>query len=208
MIVGLSGYAQSGKDTAASFFEGYERRAFADPMRDVLYKLNPWVASDMNIQEAIETLGWDKAKVQYPEIRRLLQVLGTEVGREMWGNGFWIDQATKGLVGYKDVVFTDVRFPNEYETIKMLGGVVIRIVRDGVDAVNAHPSESALDDHTFDFTIKNNGTKAGLKSEIEGLMKTLKFAEPYMTQARFNTNRTWASGGGAVITNCSCNKLY
>ena len=183
MIIGLSGYAQSGKDTAASFFEGYERRAFADPMRDVLYTLNPIVKSGLNLQDAIDEDGWDKAKVRYPEIRRLLQVLGTEVGRAMWGDNFWVWQATKGLNSNQNIVFTDVRFPNELEEIKIFGGVTVRIVRDGVEAVNTHPSESALDDATFDFTIHNNGTLEELKAKIENLVQMLKFVEPYMRLA-------------------------
>ena len=183
MIIGLSGYAQSGKDTAASFFEGYERRAFADPMRDVLYTLNPIVKSGLNLQDAIDEDGWDKAKVRYPEIRRLLQVLGTEVGRAKWGQNFWLWQATKGLNSNQNIVFTDVRFPNELEEIKIFGGVTVRIVRDGVEAVNTHPSESALDDATFDFTIHNNGTLEELKAKIENLVQMLKFVEPYMRLA-------------------------
>lgn len=189
MIIGLSGYAQSGKDTAASFFEGYERRAFADPMRDVLYTLNPIVKSGLNLQDAIDEDGWDKAKVRYPEIRRLLQVLGTEVGRAKWGDNFWVWQATKGLNSNQNIVFTDVRFPNELEEIKIFGGVTVRIVRDGVEAVNTHPSESALDDATFDFTIHNNGTLEELKAKIENLVQMLKFVEPYMRFADSHKNQ-------------------
>lgn len=192
MIIGLSGYAQSGKDTAASFFEGYERRAFADPMRDVLYTLNPIVKSGLNLQDAIDEDGWDKAKVRYPEIRRLLQVLGTEVGRAKWGDNFWVWQATKGLNSNQNIVFTDVRFPNELEEIKIFGGVTVRIVRDGVEAVNTHPSESALDDATFDFTIHNNGTLEELKAKIENLVQMLKFVEPYMRLA--NTHSKQGTG--------------
>lgn len=189
MIIGLSGYAQSGKDTAASFFEGYERRAFADPMRDVLYTLNPIVKSGLNLQDAIDEDGWDKAKVRYPEIRRLLQVLGTEVGRAKWGDNFWVWQATKGLNSNQNIVFTDVRFPNELEEIKIFGGVTVRIVRDGVEAVNTHPSESALDDAIFDFTIHNNGTLEELKAKIENLVQMLKFVEPYMRFADLHKNQ-------------------
>jgi dephospho-CoA kinase len=40
MIIGLTGYAQSGKDTVANILVenyGYQRVAFADPIRALLY---------------------------------------------------------------------------------------------------------------------------------------------------------------------------
>mgnify|MGYP006283771541 FL=1 len=43
MIIGLTGYAQSGKDTVASLLVehyGYERVAFADKIRSFLYEMN------------------------------------------------------------------------------------------------------------------------------------------------------------------------
>ena len=44
MIIGLSGYAQSGKDSTAELLclnYDYERRAFADPIRHAMMRLNP-----------------------------------------------------------------------------------------------------------------------------------------------------------------------
>jgi dephospho-CoA kinase len=45
MIVGISGYARSGKDEAAKALVemGFERRAFADKLREFLLALNPMV---------------------------------------------------------------------------------------------------------------------------------------------------------------------
>lgn len=45
-IIGLTGYAQSGKDTVANYLvktHGFTRIAFADPMREAMLKLNPIV---------------------------------------------------------------------------------------------------------------------------------------------------------------------
>ena len=44
MIIGLSGYAQSGKDTIAEMLTmnyGFRRLAFADNIRKAIFKLNP-----------------------------------------------------------------------------------------------------------------------------------------------------------------------
>ena len=46
MIIGLTGYARSGKDTVAQILVdkfGFTRVAFADPIRDFCYQVNPIV---------------------------------------------------------------------------------------------------------------------------------------------------------------------
>lgn len=48
MILGLSGYARAGKDTAADILvsnHGYRRIGFADPVREMLSKLDPIVGN-------------------------------------------------------------------------------------------------------------------------------------------------------------------
>ena len=93
MIIGLSGYAQSGKDTVAELLclnYGYQRMAFADPMREALYRLNPSIVLndtdyyDKPLQTLVDEQGWDAVK-QNPDVRALLQRMGTEVGRQMFG---------------------------------------------------------------------------------------------------------------------------
>lgn len=172
MIIGLSGFAQVGKDTVAKTLVddyGFEVRSFAQPMRDALYTLNPIVHAQggtYKMQGLIDAYGWDVAKVQYPEIRRLLQVFGTEVGRKMFGENFWVNQAFAGVHSSKNVVFTDVRFPNEASMIKDFYGQVWRIERPGVHAVNNHPSESSMDKWTFDKIIRNDSDIEALQEKV------------------------------------------
>jgi hypothetical protein len=83
MIIGLSGYAQSGKDTTAELLclnYKYKRQSFADPMRHALMIINPKLDSITRLSEYVDDYGWDMAK-QNPEVRRLLQVFGTDFGR-------------------------------------------------------------------------------------------------------------------------------
>lgn len=162
MIIGLSGFARSGKDTAADFMHGYRRRSFATPIRWALLTLNPLIAPGVTVRNAVDRDGWDVAKVTYPELRRLLQVLGTEVGRQLLGDDVWVHLALRGLNPDDRVVFTDVRFPNEAQAIKDLGGQVWRITRPGVLEHNAHQSESALNEWDFDKYIHNDGSLADL----------------------------------------------
>ena len=169
MLIGLSGFAQSGKDTAATFLaeKGFQRIGFADPVREMLFKLNPTVGISQkndengpmlvvhNVRSEVNSLGWEGAKQEWDEIRRLLQVLGTDCGRNMFGDDIWVNIATEKIKVGGNYVFTDVRFRNEAQKIKELGGVVWRIERDGVAPVNAHISEYALLDYDFDARIQN-----------------------------------------------------
>lgn len=168
MIIGLSGYAQSGKDTAAELLclnYGYTRRAFADPMREALLRLNPKIDSITHVQHLVDDYGWDIAK-KNPEVRRLLQHMGTEVGRGMFGENFWLVRTIAGLAPENKVVISDVRFPNEARAIKELGGVVWRILRKSVEPINPHPSEHAMKDYEFDHTILNNNSLDDFADEV------------------------------------------
>lgn len=176
MIIGLSGYARSGKNTVADMLgEEYRQVSFAEPMREALYKLNPILGKDsltgglIQLKNMVDAVGWDMAKELSTEVRRLLQVLGTEVGREMFGENFWVNIAMTGIDSGDNVVFTDVRFPNEAWAISRIGGQVWRVNREGVEAVNTHPSEHALDGWDFDRVINNNGTLNDLRRQINEL---------------------------------------
>lgn len=77
MLIGLCGYPGVGKDEVAKYLvTRYEfcRVAFADAMRDDLYKLNPIIGSVWRLADLVDTVGWDVAKRMFPEVRRLLQV--------------------------------------------------------------------------------------------------------------------------------------
>ena len=180
MIIGLSGYAQTGKDTVANYLisdYGYRRVAFADPIRKALYKLNPIISlgefAGVHLAQAVDGLGWEEVKQASPEARRLLQVMGTEVGREMFGDDFWVNQAMRGVSKFDKIVFTDVRYPNEYKAIKLQEGRMIRLTKPSVIAVNDHSSESALDNHGFDGIIVNDGSIEELHRNIDLFMKEL-----------------------------------
>jgi hypothetical protein len=175
MIIGLSGYAQSGKDTVAELLclnYGFKRISFALPMRDAIYTLNPLVEGNNRIVDLVDEYGWDVAKAN-PEVRRLLQVFGTEVGRSLFGETFWIDQAFKRAEEYERVVFSDVRFPNEASAIQAKGGDVWRINRHNHAPVNGHKSEHAMDNFMFKHVLYNDGTIDDLSDEVFMLAKEL-----------------------------------
>jgi hypothetical protein len=178
MIVGLTGYAQSGKDTVAKVLVenyGFTRVAFADKIREYLYEVNPMydsiVGEPMFVRAKVDRDGWDDAK-QHPQIRRLLQNAGVGA-RKLFGDAFWVAKAVEGLDWNKNYVFTDVRFTNEANLLKKWtpeNTQIWRIKRVGVQAVNGHVSEHEMDGYKVDQIFANNGTIEDLELMVKTRM--------------------------------------
>jgi hypothetical protein len=173
-VIGLTGYAQSGKDTLASILVekyGYSRVAFADKIRDFLYGINPMVACSPTgyLRDLVNLVGWDKAK-QEPQVRRLLQDLGISA-RELIDENIWVTTALKHIGKDERVVVTDVRFENEAMMIKLMGGQLWRVRRPGVEAVNSHVSETQLDGYKVDQIFVNSGSIQDLELLIRTRMQ-------------------------------------
>lgn len=165
-IIGLTGYAQSGKDTVAKILieeHGYRRMAFADKIRDVLYDLNPTIET-IELQTFVDKYGWDEVKVDFPEARAFLQKLGVAI-REHVHIDAWVNAVLDDINPQDKVVITDVRFINEAYHIRGMGGTLWRVTRPGVTAVNNHVSEHELDKHKFDV-INNDGTIDDLREQV------------------------------------------
>jgi hypothetical protein len=182
-LIGFCGYARSGKDAAAKVLverHGFVKVSFAEPLRKMLYALNPIIAyfglcdeAAKRVQDVVDALGWDQAKVMYPEIRYLLQRLGTEAGRRHLGDSVWVDLAMAEVAKHDKVVITDCRFANEARAIHLYGGVVVKVSRPGVGPVNSHVSDQELPDIYIDHTISNDGTLDDLAEKIESLYAKL-----------------------------------
>lgn len=175
-VIGVNGYARSGKDTIANILVeqcGFKRMAFADKLREALYELNPFVVHERGhdyatVQWVIDMYGWDGYKETEwgPEIRRLLQRMGTEVGRNILGENIWVDAVLNDLDDQGKYVFTDCRFENEAESVTNLWGRVWRVDRPGVGPANDHISEIGLDDWNFDVRINNAGSIEDLAEKV------------------------------------------
>jgi hypothetical protein len=175
MIIGLTGYAQSGKDTVANILVknyGYTRIAFADKIREFLYETNPMydsvVGEPLFVRAKVDRDGWEEAK-KSPQIRRLLQNSGV-AARKLFGEDFWVNQAVNGMDIDGSYVIADVRFENEADKIKAAGGQIWRIKRLGVDPINGHVSETQMDGYPVDQIFINNGTVEDLESLIKTRM--------------------------------------
>jgi hypothetical protein len=187
LLIGLTGFAQAGKDTLAAQFVnrlGFARGGFADSMRGMLYAMNPilpdpnWaVVGDgfghngvVRISDYVDAFGWERAKLDVPEIRQLLQRLGTEGGRQHLGENVWVDGLLNRANSAKLIV-SDVRFENEVAAIKERGGSVIRVTREGKGPVNGHISETASIG-LEDFEIMNDGSPEEMFLQAVAYLKT------------------------------------
>jgi hypothetical protein len=176
-LIGLVGYAGAGKDAAAAGLVsvGWQRIAFADPLRKMLLAINPKIPSQVSasahVAEFVAAVGWDTAK-KHPEVRRLLQAIGTEAVRNIIGPDTWVELARRDILASdRAVVLTDVRFENEAAMIKSIGGVLIRVTRPGVGPVNDHISDSLVETLPCQFTILNGTTEAALKLTLQELAR-------------------------------------
>lgn len=167
--IGLSGYARSGKDTVGRYLaeQGWLQVAFADSIRKSLYAFNPRVTMDMRVADIVDDHGWETGKLVSPEMRILLQRLGTQVGRELLGENVWVDLTIRNIPDGSRVVFTDCRFENEADKVREIGGKVWRVNRPNGQAINDHISEVALDDYDFDQVFINDGDISDLTDKAE-----------------------------------------
>jgi hypothetical protein len=160
LLIGLTGRARVGKDTAASFLANdylLKRYAFAQPIKDAAeamgFARSVYDNDDMK-ERVIQGLG-----VSY---RRILQTLGTEWGRSL-NPDFWLllaklqwEQVKRQGVG---MVISDVRFANEANWIRSEGGLLIHIdgpVRADVsEATMRHASENGVERDLGDVVVSN-----------------------------------------------------
>lgn len=187
MLVGIGFNYQVGKDTAATALGrelGFQRVAFADPLRELAMLIDPLITggtSRVNIgighgryAHTVKGLGYEEAKRVYPEVRQFLQRLG-DAGRTVFGEDFWLNQALGRAITFDRVVLPDVRYRNEAEAIKNAGGFLIKITRPGHRG-DAHKSETELVDYDgWDLVIDNNGSVSELEiAVVEAVRNELK----------------------------------
>ena len=180
-LIGLCGLARSGKTTAAEYFvsRGLIRLSFSAPIKVMLRCIG---LSEREILGDLKDVPCDALLGHTP--RHAMQTLGTDWGRKMIGEDIWANigimrasmvlsgiERDPSLSGCRGVVFDDVRFRNEVEAIKALGGLVIRIERGGMVA-GQHESEAGVKDLDADAVIRNDGDLQRLYEQCEFFLST------------------------------------
>lgn len=163
MIIGLHGVARSGKSTIAKHLEEkhqFKEIAFAKPIKDGIKAM-------FGIDEPTDKEAPTKYGLSY---RKLCQLLGTEFGREMVRGDVWMDRAFEIASEHENVVFSDVRFDNEADVIRSVGGIIMVVVRPDAQFVEKHKSENGIVIKEDDLIIPNSGTISDLCAIIDGIV--------------------------------------
>jgi len=175
MIIGISGKIGSGKDTAAQIIMDlnpkFEKKSFAFKLKQIVALLTGTTLEDNLTQEGklkhIDEFNMNLGKIQ--------QVIGTQALRDSFDIDVWIKSL---FVDYKQSngeyplwVISDVRFKNEANYIKKMGGILIRLegdpskVRENSNRDLNHLSETDLDNYDkFDYIYQNITSLEELKN--------------------------------------------
>jgi hypothetical protein len=190
MIIGISGKIGSGKDTLSVVINYLADKSAPDsfnrweqPVEEFTYK-NKKYAENLKCMVCF-LIGCNRIDLEDREFkekelgeewdgltpRKILQLLGTEAGREIIHPNIWVNSLFADYTTDSNWIITDVRFPNEAQAIKDRGGIVLRIERPGGESHcgGAHASETALDDYDFDIVINNDGTIEELIDKVKQL---------------------------------------
>lgn len=169
MIIGLSGKARSGKDTAANYIcdrFGFSKYSFAKPIKDCGELLFGWDERhrDGELKEVADPdLGFSP--------REFYQKFGMFC-RESLRDDVWILLASMFVESHENVIVPDVRFQNEYDFIVSRGGVVMHIIRPGQAQIehSSHASEQGLPSNLNLIQIINDASVDTLKDRLDAAL--------------------------------------
>lgn len=185
IVILVGGRLTAGKDEFADYLvreHGFVKQGMSDTLAEALHRLNPIIGSKVQIEngtgkllgltevragELIDEQGYTQAKTD-PEVRRLLQVLGTEVGRELLDKNIWVTAAANRIIeqfqaGNNKIVLTGARFPNELDIAQSHFNVFnpptitsVWVTRPGLPA-DLHASETSVSADDFEYVLDNSG---------------------------------------------------
>jgi hypothetical protein len=203
MIVGLLGFIGSGKGTAGDILKdmGFTPISFAKGVKDVTAEMFGWPRHllEGDTQHSREWRekpddfwSYEFGKEFTP--RLALQLMGTEVGRDVFHKDFWVIKLKNYIdnAPEQNYVITDVRFQNEIEFINKSGGTLIEIKRGitphwyeiaskanrgdhkaeafMIDQSGVHESEWRWVGGDIDHTIDNDGSLEDLKKNLKNCL--------------------------------------
>ena len=188
-IYGVSGKLGSGKNyVAEKILLPFLNRTVSSEKNSLSLALADHFKVDVCVKQNID---YERIFIKKDEeSRKILQLKGTEEGRLKYGEDIWINILKTWIRlhserGVERFVVTDLRFPNEVEFIKKMGGKVIRIhapkrnhdavVKEAkgdpekISSIKNHSSETALDNYTgFDYILYNDyGNEKNVEKDLE-----------------------------------------
>lgn len=200
MLIGLVGFAGSGKGTVADILvrdHGFKKLSFADALKDAVATIFGWerhlLEGDTDeSREFRETIDpWWSSRLNYNVTPRyMMQLMGTEAGRNAFHLDIWIHTVARRMMQYENVVIADVRFPNELDFVRENGGFNVRVERgnnpewykiaqraneekniDLMSDYHIHYSEWAWIGRNLNYLISNNGSIAMLEADVKHMLR-------------------------------------
>jgi hypothetical protein len=173
-LIGLTGAAGVGKDTIGDrlyWTHGYISTSFAEPLRLAACEIFGLEYSNFADRDRKDTINeqWGMTP------RQMIQRLGTEGMRHLFGEDFWIKRwrMVYDNSPFDNFVVTDVRFDNEASMIRELGGTVVHVFRADTRNNDPHLSAQGVPYLAGDHVIENYGDIKALYERIEDLLKEM-----------------------------------
>lgn len=180
LIIGVNGLAGAGKDTISnmvllSLQDNHRIKgqtfAFADSLKQaasIIFNVPLHYFYDRDLKE-VKIPHWDMSP------REMAQKLGTEACRRGIRDDIWIKSLESSIkTSETDIAFiTDVRFDNEAEFVKSMGGIVVNIYRPDQKHIetSGHASEGGISDELTAFKIKNiTGNPFKAASDLQSIV--------------------------------------
>jgi hypothetical protein len=201
MIIGTIGFIGSGKGTVGDILvsdHNFQKVAFADALKDAVSVIFGWprdllegdTDESRKFRETFDTFWSDRLEDDITP-RYVLQKFGTEAARNSFHDKIWIYALEKRLANIKsNIVVSDVRFPNEIDFIRSIGGKIVWVKRGSLPEwydtaynhnhgeeylmykkyPNVHLSEWAWIGCKYDYHIENNHTLFELKQKTKNML--------------------------------------
>jgi hypothetical protein len=180
-ILAFGHKSRTGKDTATRLLIDFinktcpavsvERRAFADKVKEISYQLyryagmKPAAHYDLHAEDRaviLPLLGMDPVEVWVG--------VGNKI-RDIYQDT-WIDIALLDCDA-ELIIVSDLRYPNEADRIRRLGGFCVKIERDDA-AIRDTVADNALNDYQdWDLVLENNSTQEALQEQLISLIEKL-----------------------------------
>ena len=205
MIVGLLGFIGSGKGTAGDILKdmGFTPVSFAKGVKDVAAEMFGWPRHllEGDTQQSREWREqpdqfWSKEFGKDFTPRLALQLMGTEVGRDVFHKDFWVIKLKNYMQSNpnQSYVITDVRFQNEIQFVHSMNGILVEVQRGVIPhwyeiaskanrgdykaeefmlkQSGIHESEWRWIGGSIDHTIQNDGSLEDLKNNLMKCLTT------------------------------------
>ena len=184
MIIGLCGIKGSGKSVVANYIAenyGFKRINYKDELINHIKLRFPDVLKELGL---IYEMSDDELFEKKPSAMRALMVnVGTD-DRRRDDDNHWVHAWAKTIAAEAEhqdkdirtinVVTDDVRFQNEFDAIKLLGGIIIRVKRSDITDGGSHPSETEQFNFKEDFTIDAEpGGHEAVYAQIRQIIDTI-----------------------------------